>query len=188
MALLDDAQDEAKMDMTPMIDAVFLLIIFFLCIDFKVLESKLAAYLPKDKGSQNERIQPQEQLPVQIVVTQVGTKTYRNVDGHSTWVDPRTDRVREAAYQLVGHQIHWNVRPRTFYDSDKMLEALKKIRNDKTTWQKDKETGELKPLPVVIEPQVGARYGDVARTVDAVTAAEFKEINFGGGKGAGAGR
>ena len=47
------------MDMTPMIDVVFLLIIFFLCIDFKILEAKLPAYLPKDKGSQ-----PEEELLV----------------------------------------------------------------------------------------------------------------------------
>ncbi len=40
--LLQDAVDEeAEMDMTPMIDVVFLLIIFFLCIDFRILEAKL---------------------------------------------------------------------------------------------------------------------------------------------------
>jgi len=71
----------------------------------------------------------------------------------------------------------------TFHDPDKMLTELERIRNDQSTWQPDKETGELKPMPVVIEPQVGARYVDVARTVDVVTAAKFKEINFGGGKG-----
>ena len=48
MGALEDAQEEVKPDMTPMIDVVFLMIIFFICIDFKVLESKLPAYLPKD--------------------------------------------------------------------------------------------------------------------------------------------
>ena len=48
MSHLADAEEEAEGDMTPMIDAVFLLIIFFLCIDFKTLEAKLPAYLPKD--------------------------------------------------------------------------------------------------------------------------------------------
>ena len=38
MSAIDDAQEEAKSDMTPMIDVVFLMIIFFVCIDFKVLE------------------------------------------------------------------------------------------------------------------------------------------------------
>lgn len=37
--------------MTPMIDVIFQLIIFFMCsIHFKSLEGKLYSYLPKDKG------------------------------------------------------------------------------------------------------------------------------------------
>jgi biopolymer transport protein ExbD len=46
--------EEASMElqMAPMIDVVFQLIIFFMCsIHFKSLEGKLYSYLPKDKGS-----------------------------------------------------------------------------------------------------------------------------------------
>ena len=44
-------QQLVKMDMTPMIDCIFQLIIFFMCsIHFKSLEGKLYSYLPKDKG------------------------------------------------------------------------------------------------------------------------------------------
>jgi biopolymer transport protein ExbD len=43
--------EEIKQDMTPMIDVVFQLMIFFMCtIKFKTLEGKLQAYLPKDVG------------------------------------------------------------------------------------------------------------------------------------------
>ncbi|MBN2490440.1 MAG: biopolymer transporter ExbD [Planctomycetes bacterium] len=42
-----------KMEFTPMIDVVFLLLVFFLCtLKFKTLEGKLATYLPKDRGPQ----------------------------------------------------------------------------------------------------------------------------------------
>ncbi len=45
------ATEETKMQMTPMIDVTFLLLIFFLCsIKFKLLDGKLAAYLPRDVG------------------------------------------------------------------------------------------------------------------------------------------
>ena len=47
------AFEEARQDleMTPMIDIIFQLIIFFMCsIHFKSLEGKLYSYLPKDKG------------------------------------------------------------------------------------------------------------------------------------------
>jgi biopolymer transport protein ExbD len=43
--------EEVVMDLTPMIDVTFLLIIFFLCtIKFKTLEGKLETQLPKDVG------------------------------------------------------------------------------------------------------------------------------------------
>lgn len=42
---------DVKMNMTPMIDVIFQLIIFFMCsIHFKALEGKLQTYLPKEKG------------------------------------------------------------------------------------------------------------------------------------------
>jgi biopolymer transport protein ExbD len=45
------ATEEVEMQMTPMIDVTFLLLIFFLCtIKFKLLDGKMAAYLPKDVG------------------------------------------------------------------------------------------------------------------------------------------
>ena len=45
------ASQEVDMQMTPMIDVTFLLLIFFMCsIKFKMLDGKLAAYLPRDVG------------------------------------------------------------------------------------------------------------------------------------------
>ena len=44
-------QAQFAMEFTPMIDVVFLLLIFFMCtLKFKTLENKLATYLPTDKG------------------------------------------------------------------------------------------------------------------------------------------
>lgn len=42
---------QARVDLTPMIDVTFLLLIFFLCtLSFRVLEGKLESHLPKDVG------------------------------------------------------------------------------------------------------------------------------------------
>ena len=76
MSAIDDAQEEAKADMTPMIDVVFLMIIFFICIEFKVLESKLNAFLPTDKGSQSTVVEPEEQLSIKIHVESKGTPDF----------------------------------------------------------------------------------------------------------------
>lgn len=45
------ATEDIEMQMTPMIDVTFLLLIFFLCsIKFKLLDGKMQTYLPKDVG------------------------------------------------------------------------------------------------------------------------------------------
>ncbi len=52
---------EPVLEMTPMIDVTFQLLIFFMCtIKFKVLEGKLAAYLPKDVGVNTSPAEPIE--------------------------------------------------------------------------------------------------------------------------------
>ena len=48
---MNSEEDEAHPDMTPMIDVVFQLLIFFLVsMKFKTLDMKIDAFLPKDKG------------------------------------------------------------------------------------------------------------------------------------------
>lgn len=45
------ASEEADLQMTPMIDVTFLLLIFFLCsIKFKLLDGKLSSHLPREMG------------------------------------------------------------------------------------------------------------------------------------------
>ena len=76
MKIREEEGDEFTLNMTPMIDVVFLMIIFFICIEFKVLESKLNAFLPTDKGSQSTVVEPQEQLSIKIHVERKGTADY----------------------------------------------------------------------------------------------------------------
>ena len=53
--VLNKAQDnKTELEMTPMIDVVFLILIFFMCATkFKVPEGSLRSYLPRDRGSQS---------------------------------------------------------------------------------------------------------------------------------------
>ncbi len=178
---LDAAQEEVKPDMTPMIDCVFLMIIFFICIDFKVLEAKLPAYLPKDKGSQNTKVEPQEQLSLGVYDDAPGTRTYPQGGGPGL-LNEGTKRPYRAA--VVGHKIKWMVGPTAVTNGDDLLSQLQRIYNNRDTWQDDKDhPGTKKPMPVVIEPHPGAFYNDAAITADIVKKAGFKEINFGGGLG-----
>ena len=181
MSMLEEAQKEEKADMTPMIDCVFLMIIFFICIDFKVLEAKLPAYLPKDKGSQSTQEEPQEQLSVHVYESVQGNISYPTGGGPGVL---NSDTKRPYRFVIQGRKLKWNVGPTPVNDDASLLRELERIAKDRSTWQKNKDTGVLEPMQVVIEPHRGTYYADVAMTADAVKAAGFKEINFGGGLGA----
>ena len=59
-------QDEGKLELTPLIDVAFLILIFFMCLPFKTLDGKLSAFLPTDKG-----ISPIEQDPINEIMVSV---------------------------------------------------------------------------------------------------------------------
>jgi biopolymer transport protein ExbD len=177
---LDDVREPVKLDMTPMIDVVFLMIIFFVCIDFRVLESKLPAFMPKDKGSRTTVAEPQEQLVVRVHPATPGTPLYRAGEGPGQ-VDPGTHRPYR--FQLQGHQVRWEVGPRTFADHPALLAELRRIAEDPESQVPDQATGRTKPIPVVVEALTGTYYADVAATVDACHEAGLREINFGGSAG-----
>ncbi len=169
---LDDAQEEAEMDMTPMIDVVFLLIIFFLCIDFKILEAKLPAYLPKDVGSFDDEVEPQEKVRIKIVMDEWGTRRdrpYQHVDK------------KNKSFYLEGHEVHYTVGPKPVDDLEALKDELERIKPDK--YVTDPKTGKRELVGVVVEPGTGAVYADVAPCVDVILTAGFNNINFGGGLG-----
>jgi biopolymer transport protein ExbD len=65
-------EDEAfALNLTPMIDVVFQLIIFFMCaMKFKTLEKKIEAYLPKDRGLAKTPERIDEKVTIKVVLRQ----------------------------------------------------------------------------------------------------------------------
>jgi biopolymer transport protein ExbD len=55
-----------EMNMTPMIDVSFLLIIFFICLPMKMLEGKIQAFLPTDKGINPTPTEPPLEIKVSV--------------------------------------------------------------------------------------------------------------------------
>jgi len=65
----DKESTSAEMNLTPMIDVTFLLLIFFLLQKWREPEGKLNAYLPKDKGPPPiniPQIDPEEELTIRV--------------------------------------------------------------------------------------------------------------------------
>ncbi len=66
-------EEEVAMDMTPMIDVTFQLLIFFIItLKFKLLEKKLTSYLPTDFGLSSNEIDVSENFLV-VKLTQAGS-------------------------------------------------------------------------------------------------------------------
>lgn len=63
--------EDSKYDMTSMIDIVFLLLVFFILMPFKSVESKIENHLPKDSGGSQTKVEDIEN--VQIVIKRDGS-------------------------------------------------------------------------------------------------------------------
>ena len=174
MSLLDAAREEAKSDMTPLIDCVFLMIVFFVCIDFRVLEAKLPAHLPRDAGDRTTIDPPLPTVSVEIVCDEVGEARPRHPERAGE--DPATGRPRP--FLRVGHRIHWRVGPRPIGDPEALATLLAGIHADRSGWNRDPDPGNPTPPEVVVDPGPGTTYGDVARTVDLVRGAGFPAVRF----------
>ena len=158
------AEDEHKMEMTPMIDVTFLLLIFFMCtIKFKTLEGKLSAYLPKDVGVNQSEADPKEKVDILIKVVQPGKRVNVNDNGEWREGDPNNPRFR-----LVGRKIEFKVGPKKFTDVDDLRKRLKVLHDD------DPER------PATIDARPGTVYADVVVALDAAIQAKFEEITFAG--------
>lgn len=171
------AVEAANADTTPMIDVVFLMIVFFVCLDFRTLEAKLCAYLPRDVGG-SSKIEPVEQLLVTLVADRVGVPVYAAgvVPGS---IDPATGR--RFRYQLRDHRVRWQIGAQEFVDPKAAQRELARLAADPRCQVRDERTGGRKVMECVVEGLQGVRYDDVAKAADAARAAGFAEIHFGGG-------
>lgn len=81
----DDSENPVPLNVTPMIDIIFCLIIFFMCsFHFKALEGKFDSWLPKEKGPNPSPVVPPvlEEIrvllsfdePTRGVVTRMGAR------------------------------------------------------------------------------------------------------------------
>jgi biopolymer transport protein ExbD len=155
--------EETKMDMTPMIDVTFQLLIFFMCtIKFKTLEGKLAAYLPKDVGVNTSEAEPKEKVDIILKVEKEGTK-----------LDPYKDKPwsGEGAYRYGPDRVlDYNVGPKRYETLDDLRARLSEL------YKADPERG------ATIDALPGIVYDDVIRVLDQAMTAGYTDITFKGAR------
>jgi biopolymer transport protein ExbD len=163
--MAEATSDDADMEMTPMIDVTFLLLIFFMCtIKFKTLEGKLSAYLPKDVGVNTSPATPIEKVEIKMQVMNEGTryKAVRSGTPTEPW-----DGEGRFVYG-PDRAINFSIGPRSFSDIDGVRVRLKEV------------FAATPERPVTIDPRKGVVYADVVKVLDAAIQAGFEEISFAG--------
>jgi biopolymer transport protein ExbD len=175
MSILQDiASEEAELEMTPMIDVTFLLLIFFMCtIKFKTLEGKLAAYLPKDVGVNASDAEPKEKIDIYINMIKPGHRVL--ADYEKTKQEVKWNGPTDGEFYLVGHEVKYRV-IRDTYDGDK--DGIKKIRRKLTDLHRaDPERA------VTLKPMQGVVYADIIPILDTVIEVGFSDVTFAGSYG-----
>ncbi len=160
--LAEAADSDCTLEMTPMIDVTFQLLIFFmLTIKFKILEGKLAAYLPKDVGVNQSDAEPKEKTDIRVSVLKEGSK-----------LDPYDD-------------VPWSGQGAFRYGPDR--ELLYAVGPHKT-----KQLGELRgrlrkmyevdpeEAAATIDAARGTVYEDVIGVLDITISSGFSDITFKG--------
>jgi len=158
--------EEIKGDMTPMIDVVFQLLIFFmLSIKFKILEGKLSAFLPKDVGVNTSPAVPKEKVEIKLLVLKEGKKMDPD--------DPTKPWSTTGPWKFgPDREIKYTVGPKS---STKLKEIVPRL---KELYALDKES------PVSIDPYPGTVYEDVVAVVDEVIGIGFLDVSFVGDRSA----
>ncbi len=153
--------EEVKMEMTPMIDVTFLLLIFFIVtLKFKTLEGRLDASLPKDRGTSTSQANEIEKVDIVIKVSNPGRL-----------VPDMADYSRGRLKMYEGRVVRFEVGSASFKTGPELSKYLEQF--SRTQEMRDE-------TPVSIDPKKGVVYGDVVTVLDVVIEKGFTQIAFGG--------
>ncbi len=156
--------EEIKPDMTPMIDVTFLLLIFFIVtLKFKVLEGRLDAALPKDRGTSTSEAPEVDKLDILLMVADPGELVQDKDNKRLKVYEGRRIRVEIGAQK-------WYYDPFNIEDTSNPIPALTKFL----------KTFDKVETPVSIDARKGIVYGDVVVILDVVVREKFEKVSFAG--------
>jgi hypothetical protein len=157
--------EECKLDMTPMIDVTFLLIIFFMCtLKFKTLEGKLSAFLPKDVGVNTTPAEPKEKIEIRMDVKNPGNKVRPGASGEAYTPDHESKKLRF---------VYDGSRTITYSIGAKKTTDITEVRNTLQSFYRQDPT-----RPATIDPRQGIITSDVVALLDVALEIGFTDITF----------
>jgi biopolymer transport protein ExbD len=156
-ALARARRDETRIDLTPMIDVVFQIVIFFLCtLQYRTLEGRLDAFLPRDTGRAASDASKEERLEVRVDVLDPGER--RSV------LDPARPWDGRGPFELVGRRLDVRVGPRHVsgvHALDTLLQELHRLFPERE---------------VALSPGPGTVTQDVVTVLDRLLEAGFHAV------------
>lgn len=169
--LEDFTNERCELQMTPMIDVTFLLLIFFMCtLKFKVLEGALGAHLPKDVGVNVHEADLLEKVVVRMDVATPGSLVRPSGDGT---MRPYTaqDALDGLRFQYASDRVlRYQVGPRSGLSQSEAIEALNAL---------------VKANPDArcsIDARDGVIQAEVVQVLDAFLAAGVQDVTFMGSR------
>ena len=161
-------EDEQRLQMTPMIDVTFLLLVFFMCtIRFKSLEGKLAAYLPKEVGPNTfEATEQLDDIDVRVELVTEGRRVLP-ADPTRAWTPGDGD------FALVDHEVAYAVGrdrfPGTAEGRARVVDRLHELLRAEPDRMVTLQAGEV-------------LHGDVVTLLDACLEAGVEALTFAGSR------
>ena len=148
-----EVEEKGELEMTPMIDVTFLLLVFFLCtLRFKSLDAKLEAHLPREGAAATEAEVP-ERVTFAIRVVDPGTRV------------PREDGTGAHDFDAT-RRVEFRVGPHRTLDAAAARARLAALH------AADPERG------VRLDPDSNAVAAEVVQAVDLALAAGFTDLVF----------
>jgi len=175
------ANEDCELEMTPMIDVTFLLLIFFICtIKFKTLEGKLSAFLPKDVGESSAKAEPQEKLSIVVSVLREGTRldpaSAGKLDSRNPALVAQWDGARSGRYVFGSDRVlQYKLGPHVTNDLHEVEQRLTRF------FVSTAAASDLEPA-LTIDPGAGIVYEDVVMLLDRAMDANYRDITFVGAR------
>ena len=175
-------EEQVELQMTPMIDVVFLLLIFFMCsTKFKTLEGKLEAYLPKDLGPSppTDNTDPIEDVTISLRMESIKC----NGDPESVvkfyfdewFIEPRVPGSRE----IMSASFLQTLGLRPGISTDEAIRGLE-ARRVRTLESKLARLGkhDVSGIPIIVDGAPEVPFRNVISTLNACVRAKFTKISF----------
>jgi len=161
---------EVKTDMTPMIDVTFLLLIFFIVtLKFKILEGRLDAALPKDRGTSTSEAEEIDKIDILIkvaepgeLIDEKGTKGLLLYEGREIKVQIGEQKFRYNPFAITNPE-----------DPIPELTTFLQTLLDSPEYSVDE-------TPVSLDARKGVVYGDIVVLLDVVIREKFQKVSFAG--------